>query len=1619
MPCSTVGMAFTTTQTLDAVLLNNLLFRNTANAPISSMYTIYANGKGQTFWGPAVKPENLSSFSTSLFSELSTLDAHVLTLTSSYTTLSTQTFPNTVSTLNGQLISSSAQFTASYNQLNAQFFVLSNTTNTNFNTLSNTLTSNVNLTTSTTIGIVTSTISGISSITDFTSSLAGLAAECASGSSTLSTAIYLENEDTVSTLTNYISTARLESISSSYAYTDAQISSLSSLLVTSSLITDLSTAQNLFLLGYISTFASTISTGFGTLSSQVYDLKEYTMSTQTWITSTLYDVSTSVSSLLYISSQLPQIVNDMVIDYTQPLFIEQDTKFSQYTSTIFEEISTLSSLTTQNAINYIFISTFADAGFSTVTSLTTNIFIQLAIFNTQLSVFTTSSILLDIYESFYELSTYATQLVQSSIDSITPFLSTLYYSTTVQTISSGAGYYDAYVSSVYLSSLSTMLPITSTYVSSVIGDLYSTSQFALLYTIDSTIFGKSSEFQSTNISLTRAFILSTQTLYNSSIAGFLSTPAGGQLSTFSTLSAAAISTFQGQGVSTLRSQSTIFGGTYATNTSTLSTQTGIGAGLISTLTNSFVLYSSTFSGLQQGIQQSSIVQFSTQAGLFNSSMSQYQFVFNSTLTSTNTGVLTRTVSTAGLALSSIVNSTNTIYTQFAASLAGIASTVTLSTLFTNQTINLTGTNFVGTMDFANFTNFTVNVRSPLISGSSNYRVTYNSNQIQNLNYRRGFITVDVSTVTTGYTNNGGRLSLDTYRWGLPTTMYSEFFPSISSADYTSLYSYTILNNVIYTNLLNVYPRLRIDALTIATPTNTGVSGAYWRGTPVTVSWSNYSFFPFGAIGAPAFNADVLVEAFSNNALVTRFGPFSFTCNTVQLQLPYITGAVTNPVPLQLRAYVVGKPLEAKETTVNVVMPQLASIQIDSAPGKFLAMNEVSAFSDGGTNAIAGLTNIFSFDGSGTSNAYFKVLSQNFTGSGRIEVASNVDFALNSDYTVEWFQNLFGGTLPAYAPIFSTETPNNPGMVFYWDNQTPVLGTNGRFWTNEFNANGLNGECRSMYIASDNSVYAGGNFTTAGATAVSSIARWNGSVWSGLGAGLTYSTGGNGDCYAITLHTDGLVYASGDFDTAGGVSANYIARWNPTTLSWSAVGSGLNGSCYALETGPDGRLYACGLFDIAGTNGIASWNGTSWSALGSGLSDLPCNALASGADGFLYVGGFFTTAGGITVNNIARWNPTTSTWSAMGSGLNGSCFSIAYGNDGFVYVGGTFSAAGGNVANRIARWNRTTSTWSALGSGLNAICRTLRMGPDGYLYAGGDFTTAGGVIVNRFARWDGTSWSPVISGTNAAVRACAVSGSNMYIGGEFTTVSQPTIATNRIASYRFPQYRGPSQAGILNNWRHIALSRQSSALRFFINGTNVSTFTSSESIPNSANLEIGSLYSTYYLSSYITNFRWTKGTALYTTNFIIPSTALTSQTNTRLLLNAVGTTPLDTSGTSKTVTRFNVSSIVNSPFTTGYTKDNLVDGNLNTIFASANFQDTPATTNTILMQPNLGTSLTSISSLVIRNISTVSTFMRANYSTLNDSQELEGAILRIGVTVGATTYQSTMTLTSSLIQTFAL
>jgi len=273
---------------------------------------------------------------------------------------------------------------------------------------------------------------------------------------------------------------------------------------------------------------------------------------------------------------------------------------------------------------------------------------------------------------------------------------------------------------------------------------------------------------------------------------------------------------------------------------------------------------------------------------------------------------------------------------------------------------------------------------------------------------------------------------------------------------------------------------------------------------------------------------------------------------------------------------------------------------------------------------------------------------------------------------------------------------------------------------------------------------------------------------------------NGPVYAIAVRGQD-VYAGGYFTKAGEVSANNIARWDGST--WHALGNGISSSgtpaiVYALALAADGKLYAAGQFATAGNgnaNNIAVWNGSDWARLGSGGArgtNSTVYALAA-KENEIFAGGIFTMAGDIVVNGVAKWNGVQ--WSRLGATsangvTGGGVYALSiYGE--LLIAGGDFANAGAVASvNNIAQWHITTGTWAALAQGINGKVQSLSGIFFGDLVAGGIFSSAIGVRANNVAKWNGNAWASLgtgaANGVTGEVRALAAGAGYLYVGGNF-------------------------------------------------------------------------------------------------------------------------------------------------------------------------------------------------------------------------------------------------------------
>ena len=188
--------------------------------------------------------------------------------------------------------------------------------------------------------------------------------------------------------------------------------------------------------------------------------------------------------------------------------------------------------------------------------------------------------------------------------------------------------------------------------------------------------------------------------------------------------------------------------------------------------------------------------------------------------------------------------------------------------------------------------------------------------------------------------------------------------------------------------------------------------------------------------------------------------------------------------------------------------------------------------------------------------------------------------------------------------------------------------------------------RALHVYADGNgkaLYIGGYFENAGGDANADyIFRFDGTNYEPLGRGA------NNDVYAIA-EFNGDLYIGGEFtrvyqSDGTELVANKIARWDGS--SWKAVGAGMNTGTgyyvYALEVFDDGNgeaLYAGGSFSTP-ANRIARWDGGSWSDVGVGsgpsgyVYDLAVFSHTNGAG--LFAGGTFSLVNGDNAQRIAEW-----------------------------------------------------------------------------------------------------------------------------------------------------------------------------------------------------------------------------------------------------------------------------------------------------------------------------------------------------------------------------------------------
>jgi hypothetical protein len=208
---------------------------------------------------------------------------------------------------------------------------------------------------------------------------------------------------------------------------------------------------------------------------------------------------------------------------------------------------------------------------------------------------------------------------------------------------------------------------------------------------------------------------------------------------------------------------------------------------------------------------------------------------------------------------------------------------------------------------------------------------------------------------------------------------------------------------------------------------------------------------------------------------------------------------------------------------------------------------------------------------------------------------------------------------------------------------------------------------------------------------------------------------------------------------------------------------------------------------------------------------------------------------------------------------------------------------------------------------------------------GDFT------IECFINITGNSPTTDASGNKVATiftTAVGFSGAgyNIELLGNSTTTGTGIVFASRQGSQISFQYTGTVTQNV---WHHIAISRSGTTTYMFLDGTQVaSTVLSNQTIDTTQPMWFGLQNITGYTHpflGYITNFRIVKGTAVYTSNFTSPTSALTAITNTQLLLLTDNYSIVNSTPTVLPVTINGNTTISTAQYPTGMTRSIYFDG----------------------------------------------------------------------------------------------
>ncbi|KZT19900.1 hypothetical protein NEOLEDRAFT_1076882 [Neolentinus lepideus HHB14362 ss-1] len=238
----------------------------------------------------------------------------------------------------------------------------------------------------------------------------------------------------------------------------------------------------------------------------------------------------------------------------------------------------------------------------------------------------------------------------------------------------------------------------------------------------------------------------------------------------------------------------------------------------------------------------------------------------------------------------------------------------------------------------------------------------------------------------------------------------------------------------------------------------------------------------------------------------------------------------------------------------------------------------------------------------------------------------------------------------------------------------------------------------------------------------------------------------------------VVIIGGNFSytaSSGSSESRGVAIYDPTSSTLTSLqGSQVNGTVRALFV-QDDSLYVGGEFTLSGASvsGFAVYDlvQQQWASsqppslsLSSGTPLVRSISASASSSSLIIVAGTFSTAGSLACNGICSWNKATSSWAALGNGIQGEVSSVAYAgsNRETLVASGVITLSDSTSAN-VAQYTFSNTSWAAVGNGADipgpVTAVEVDNGNSSSIFAAGRSSDGSSSFLSF---WNGAQWTTV-------------------------------------------------------------------------------------------------------------------------------------------------------------------------------------------------------------------------------------------------------------------------------------